>query len=350
MACSNTATFTNNAAPTSVTVSDDASINTIQFTAGAPAFNFVTSGTGITFDVNGTGIVNNSAFAPTFTNNDNLNFNSASSAGNAVIINNHGAILSFNNTSTAGNATITTNNGAVTQFNDNSTGGNAQFITNAGGIVDFSGTSGPAGDGNISAGSIAGAGSYYLGSNLLTVGGNNLSTTVSGVISDCGDSGSHCGDSGATGGGLIKIGTGTLALSGLNTYTGPTAVNAGTLQAGAVNAFSSASAFTVASGATLDLAGFDQTIGSLAGAGAVTLGSATLTTNGDGSDTTFSGTISGSGGLVKIGEGTLTLLGNNSYTGGTLLNEGTLAVGSNTALGTGNTYPCGWHHPAGRRQ
>jgi len=331
----NTATFTNNAAPTSVTVSDDASINTIQFTAGAPAFNFVTSGTGITFDVNGTGIVNNSAFAPTFTNNDNLNFNSASSAGNAVIINNHGAILSFNNTSTAGNATITTNNGAVTQFNDNSTGGNAQFITNAGGIVDFSGTSGPAGDGNISAGSIAGAGSYYLGSNLLTVGGNNLSTTVSGVISDCGDSGSHCGDSGATGGGLIKIGTGTLALSGLNTYTGPTAVNAGTLQAGAVNAFSSASAFTVASGATLDLAGFDQTIGSLAGAGAVTLGSATLTTNGDGSDTTFSGTISGSGGLVKIGEGTLTLLGNNSYTGGTLLNEGTLAVGSNTALGTG---------------
>ena len=43
-----TATFTNNAAPTSVTISSDASINTIQFTAGAPAFNFITSGTGIT--------------------------------------------------------------------------------------------------------------------------------------------------------------------------------------------------------------------------------------------------------------------------------------------------------------
>src|SRR5262245_3675592 len=331
----NTATFTNNAAPTSVTISNDASINTIQFTAGAPAFNFTTSGTGITFDVNGTGIVNNAAFAPSFINNDNLNFNNASSAGNAVIVNNTGAVLSFNNNSTAANATITTNDGALTQFNDNSTGGNAQFITNAGGIVDFSTTAGPAGDGNISAGSIAGAGNYYLGSNLLTVGGNNLSTTVSGVISDCGDSGLDCSDSGATGGGLIKIGTGTLTLSGANTYTGPTAVNAGTLQAGAVNAFSSASAFTVASGAILDLAGFDQTVGSLAGAGNVTLGSATLTTNGDGSDTTFSGTISGSGGLVKVGEGTLTLWGNNSYTGGTLVNEGTLAVGSNTALGTG---------------
>src|SRR5262249_20624430 len=206
----NTATFTNNGAPTSVTISDDALINTI--TAGAPAFNFITSGTGITFDVNGTGIVNNSAFAPSFINNDNLNFNNASSAGNAVIVNNNGAVLSFNNNSTAGNATITTNNGAVTQFNDNSTGGNAQFITNAGGIVDFSNTVGPAGDGNISAGSIAGAGNYYLGSNLLTVGGNNLSTTVSGVISDCGDSGSDCSNSGATGGGLIKIGTGTLTL------------------------------------------------------------------------------------------------------------------------------------------
>src|SRR5262245_19036813 len=297
----NAATFTNNGAPTSVTISDDASINTIQFTAGAPAFTFITSGTGITFDVNGTGIVNNSAFAPSFINNDNLNFNNASSAGNAVIINNNGAVLSFNNASTAGNATISTNNGAVTQFNDNSTGGNAQFITAAGGTVDFSGTSGPAGDGNISAGSIAGTGNYYLGSNLLTVGSNNLSTTVSGVISDCGDSGLDCSDSGATGGGLIKIGTGTLTLSGANTYTGPTAVNAGTLQAGAVNAFSSASAFTVASGAILDLAGFDQTVGSLAGAGNVTLGSATLTTNGDGSDTTFSGTISGSGGLVKVG-------------------------------------------------
>ena len=328
-----TATFTDNGAPTSVTISNDASINTIQFTAGAPAFDFMTSGTGITFNVNGTGIVNDSAFAPSFTNNDNLNFNGASSAGNTIIINN--SVVSFNDNSTAANASITTNDGAVTLFNGNSTGGNAQFITNAGGTVDFSGTSGPDGDGNISAGSIAGAGNYYLGSNQLTVGSNNLSTTVSGVISDCGDSGLDCSNAGATGGGLIKVGTGTLTLSGANTYTGPTAVNAGTLQAGAVRAFSSASAFTVASGATLDLAGFNQNIGSLAGEGSVTLGSATLTTNGDGSDTTFSGTISGSGRLVKVGEGTLTLSGNNSYQGGTFLNEGTLALGSNQALGTG---------------
>jgi outer membrane autotransporter protein len=58
----------------------------------------------------------------------------------------------------------------------------------------------------------------------------------------------------------------------------------------------------------------------------------------NGSNLAFSGAISGSGSLVKDGEGTLTLSGNNSYTGGTLVNEGTLAVGSNTALGTGTLF------------
>ena len=79
-------------------------------------------------------------------------------------------------------------------------------------------------------------------------------------------------------------------MSGQSTYTGATAVNVGTLQAGAVNAFSPSSAFTVASGAMLNLASFNQTIGSLAGAGAVTLGAATLTTGNDNTSTTFSGT------------------------------------------------------------
>jgi autotransporter-associated beta strand protein len=50
---------------------------------------------------------------------------------------------------------------------------------------------------------------------------------------------------------LTKIGTGALTLSGRSTYLGPTAVNAGTPQAGAMNVFAPNRGFTVASGATL---------------------------------------------------------------------------------------------------
>jgi autotransporter-associated beta strand protein len=143
------------------------------------------------------------------------------SADHATITNNTGGHLGFFAFTTAGNATIITNDGGGVAFFDRSTGGNAQFITNDSGFVDFSGTSGPGGHHHITAGSIAGSGFYDIGSgNLLTVGGNNLSTEVSGVIDD----GCGCGS-----GSLEKVGAGTLTLSGNNTYSGVTAVNGGTL-------------------------------------------------------------------------------------------------------------------------
>ncbi|QET03918.1 autotransporter domain-containing protein (plasmid) [Cupriavidus pauculus] len=144
-------------------------------------------------------------------------------------------------------------------------------MTDAGGWVDFSGTSGPAFDHRITAGAIAGAGRFQLGQNALTVGGNNTSTTVSGTIEDG-------GAGGGTGGGLIKIGTGTLTLSGTNTYTGATQVSAGTL---AVNG-SVPGAVTVNNGATLSGAG---SVGStlIASGGTRAPGNSigTLTVNGD---------------------------------------------------------------------
>src|SRR5262249_56547591 len=87
---------------------------------------------------------------------------------------------------------------------------------------------------------------------------------------------------------VTKSGANTLTLSGANTYSGSTTISAGTLQAGATNAFSSASAHTVASGAFLDLFGFNQTIGSLAGAGTVTNagGAGATRTTGDNTSTT----------------------------------------------------------------
>ena len=77
----------------------------------------------------------------------------------------------------------------------------------------------------MTAGSIAGAGTYFLGSKQLTVGSNNLSTTVSGLIEDG-------GASGGAGGSLVKVGTGTLTIDGAGTYTGGTTVSGGTLVVG----------------------------------------------------------------------------------------------------------------------
>lgn len=81
------------------------------------------------------------------------------------------------------------------------------------------------------------------------------------------------------GGGLTKAGVGILALSGINTYTGPTAVNEGTLGLDASGVINSASAVTVASGASLT--GTGTAAGTLASSGTIapgTLGVGTLTT------------------------------------------------------------------------
>ena len=109
-------------------------------------------------------------------------------------------------------------------------------------------------------------------------------------------------DAPANVGGLtIKDSTGTtgiVVLSGNNTYGGVTTVDSGTLKAGSVTALSQNSAFTVNLGATLDLNGFSNTIGSLGngagGGGTVTnngASEATLIAGGDNSSTVFSGTI-----------------------------------------------------------
>jgi autotransporter-associated beta strand protein len=140
-----------------------------------------------------------------------VEFLNNSMAGMATINNGGSGTIIFTDSSTGGNPTINNNN--LVDFFGTSTGGNAA-ITNeiASAVVDFSGSTNP----NLSVGSLAGPGSFVLGPRPLTVGSNNLSTEVSGVIS-------------GAGGSLIKVGTGTLTLTGANTYTGDTAINGGIL-------------------------------------------------------------------------------------------------------------------------
>ena len=172
-------------------------------------------------------------------------------------------------------------------------------------------------------GSLAGDGGVSLLGGTLTAGGNNSSTTFSGVI--------------IGGGGLTKAGTGTLLLSGANTYFGATTVDAGTLRLGINDAINNASALTVAAGATFDLNGFSTQAGSLAGAGSVTLGTggAQLSFGTDNSSTTFSGSITGEGSVRKTGTGTFTLTGDATLSGP---NETvfTISVGTVDVANTGS--------------
>ena len=76
---------------------------------------------------------------------------------------------------------------------------------------------------------------------------------------------------------------------------------------------------------------------SIAGSGEIKLGAGTLTTIGN-TSTTFSGIMSGSGGFIKSGTSTLTLSGENTYSGPTNITGGILEIATinGSATGAGN--------------
>jgi autotransporter-associated beta strand protein len=254
------------------------------------------------------------------TNGQQLNFLNASTAANASIAN--GDQLNFQNSSTAGNAVITNTSTGQLVFRDTSTGGTARLINNSGGIVDFSLSTGANNDGRISVGSIEGAGFFYLGARQVTVGIDNLSTTVSGLISDCFGTIPAC-QSGTVGGMLVKGGAGTLTLTGANTYSGGTIVSGGTLLVSGAGTLGASSGTTTVAGATLDLGGTTQTQAAVnLSGGRIENGSLNAPV------ASIGGIINGLGGNASLTTvaGTTTLLGINSYTGATLVNGGTLDV------------------------
>ncbi|HWR02005.1 MAG TPA: autotransporter-associated beta strand repeat-containing protein [Chlorobaculum sp.] len=134
-------------------------------------------------------------------------------------------------------------------------------------------------------------------------------------------------------GSLIQ-GTGTLLLNGASQASTVT-IDTGSLQLGGDDRLDKSAEVTFKHGGVLDLAGNNQTVASISdegsGNGHISLNDGTLTV----SSGNFGGTISGSDGNLVINGGTLTLSGNNSYTGGTTLESGTLVLGNNLALGTG---------------
>ena len=149
------------------------------------------------------------------------------------------------------------------------------------------------------------------GNGTMDVGANIL--TNSGVIAGAGS--------------LTKAGAGTMVLGAANTYTGGTTINAGTVAISNGASFGSNTVTFASNGTTVAALASVQVTNNyaLTGNGTMDVGANILTN---------SGVISGAGRLTKAGAGTMVLGAANTYTGGTTINEGTVAISNGSAFGS----------------
>lgn len=175
-----------------------------------------------------------------------------------------------------------------------------------------------------SIGSLNGSGNINTGilsTTVLTLGGDNTSTTYAGQISGAG--------------GVTKVGSGNFTLSNSNFYTGNTTINAGILTQGTANAIPAASNLIIASNASLGI-GYDETLSGLSGNGNINISNNVTLTINNSSNSVYSGSLTGSGNFTKQGVGTLLMSGANNYNGTTSIQNGILAISTTSSLGAVN--------------
>jgi autotransporter-associated beta strand protein len=132
--------------------------------------------------------------------------------------------------------------------------------------------------------------------------------------------------------GLTKTNSGTLTINIANDYTGPTIIGGGVIAVNQLANGGAASRLGAATSEPANLQFFNSALQYTGGNVTVDRGAtfanggATFNVSSDSANLTWNGTNVGSGTLIKSGPGTLTLSAQNSFTGGTIINEGTLAL------------------------
>ena len=254
----------------------------------------------------------------------------SNSVGGAIVIN-AGTVQLGNAAALGTGGEVTSVLGGTLDLNGQNVG--AQPVTLAGGVSLINSSSTTASLGG--AVTLTGAATINAqGGNLYLPGGENGSSYILTITG--------AGNTYATGplnlgtGGITKSGNGVLVLSASNSYTGATTVSAGTVQLSGQGSLPAASSVSISSGATFDLNNNSTTLGSLSGAGNVLIESSTLSIGANNVGTTFSGAITGTGSLAKIGTGTLTLSGSNAFSG-VAVSAGILSLASANALGSPGT-------------
>jgi len=259
-----------------------------------------------------------------------LNISSSYSPGALTLNATAGSSITGNLSLAANSANVWTVSPGVTMAVSGAlSGSNAAITKNGTGLLTFTGNNTYTGTTTINSGTLQ----IGTGSTAGSISGSTAITGSAGGVLAFNRSDNYGGNvSNTIGGGVgLTLSAGTLALTGSNSYTGPTSINAGVLSLGSASAIGSSGTISFGGG-VLQFTGSNSTDYSSRFSTGANQAYA-LDTNGQ--NVTVGNALTSSGGsLRKLGSGTLTLTAANTYTGTTSINAGTLQIGNGSTAGS----------------
>ena len=343
--------------------------------AGANTYSGATTISGGALTIGGVGQLGGGTYATAITDNGTLIYNSSANQTFSGIISGTGALndlgpgtltLSATNTYSGG---TTIANGTIPLVNSYEFGTGAVMVNSNGAAYNYSATvvtisnavtlngggfhtgGGNGGTRNVWAGPVTLTASSYVQSDGTTtgnaftgglnLGNSNYTLTVGGNGNNSGSANNfNSVISGGPSATFLTSSSGLAYLNAANTFSG--SVRSGwSLVLQNVNALQSATLdMNTNDSGTITLVN-NAVIGALVGSRNLNLNANSISIGNNGSNTTYSGELTGSGSMTKIGVGTLTLSGANSNTGSTMINAGVLALTGSGSLASTNIIVAG---------